>query len=84
MAGEGAPPAAFASSTHPCHGGHENYFEELAVPLHESDGKHDVEASERLRPRRHIQQITPLDASSFPPSRKTIPAGVSRAADLAG
>jgi hypothetical protein len=35
------------------------------VLLRESDGKPDAEASERLRRRWHIQQITPLDASSF-------------------
>ena len=41
-------------------GGHEHYFEELAVLLNESAGRPDPDASAELRERWHITQLTPL------------------------
>jgi mannose-6-phosphate isomerase-like protein (cupin superfamily) len=47
-------------------GGHENYFEELAVLLDESDGRPAPEASAELRRRWHINQLTPLGRAATP------------------
>lgn len=47
-------------------GGHENYFEELAVLLRESGGRPDFTASEELRRRWHIQQLTSISGGRAP------------------
>jgi mannose-6-phosphate isomerase-like protein (cupin superfamily) len=52
------PARMFFQSSVP--GGHENYFEELANLLRESDGRPDPEASAGLRRRWHIEQLTPI------------------------
>ncbi len=59
-----APARFFFQSSVP--GGHENYFEELAVLLRESGGKPDPSAAEDLRHRWHINQLTNISGGRVP------------------
>jgi mannose-6-phosphate isomerase-like protein (cupin superfamily) len=54
-----APGRLFFQSSVP--GGHENYFRELAALLAEHGGKPPAAASDALRRRWHIEQLTPID-----------------------
>lgn len=58
----GSPTRMLFQSSVP--GGHENYFIELAELLDASGGRPDPEASEELRRRWHIEQLTPIGVAA--------------------
>lgn len=63
----GKPVKMFFQSSVP--GGHENYFDELMLLLHRSDGRPDAKDVVALRKRYDIEQLTPLTAGPAPPDR---------------